>query len=673
MREPHFPRLPPKSQRPIAVVGATVIPMTGPVKLRDHTVIITNGRITAIGPRPEIDTDGTRVVDAAGRYLMPGLTDAHAHLLNFADSVLFLSSGVTRIRNMFGFPEHLAYARLVEAGHWAGPRLISASTIVDGANALGRPTQAGAFVVLNDEDAQRLVPKLKATGYAHIKGYSLLTPEAHAALGRAARDHDFAFGGHCPMTLTFERAIAQGQTSFEHLMSISLGRLGKEGNAVVARVLETGAYPDYDAESLKHLSRSLDMASIARLAEQMATDGVWNCPTLTVVDRVCAPASEFAGAPWLEDVAPHWLNSWNRVDQLLPNFKDLADLRTRVLNANRDIVSALHDAGAPLLVGTDTPNPWVPPGASVLAELQNFVAAGISPYDALRYATVEPARFLGLPEGTSTVQVGQLADLVLLKGDPLASIRAVGDVEAVFVNGWHLDAAALKDARDGLKRQNRDAASSTPTLKRTPPAGARVRIERHLASRIFGVRAGSLAYRCCDLPDGRQILDEVEELLGATTERHVVLNSTGEVLSGRVTRRTPVGATIYDITVDRGVDVRVDDHGIELTVHIPDTCNVLPGPGVSAVALAIASKAESGATLALTRTGVRVIPATIDRGDQVTVAYEHWSTGMMPTSLTVRGDAVIAGDDLCDMFPRNLCPPEADDSPNVTSATDAGS
>ncbi|MFF0144848.1 amidohydrolase family protein [Amycolatopsis sulphurea] len=150
---PALPQLPPRSERPVAIVGVTVIPMTGPKKLVDHTVVITDGRITALGPQELVDTQGAEVIDATGRSLMPGLMDSHMHLNDVHDAALFLAAGVTRVRNMGGRPGHLAYARLVEQGGWAGPRLHSASTFIDGLTAAGKRHTPGA-VVLTDPAAE---------------------------------------------------------------------------------------------------------------------------------------------------------------------------------------------------------------------------------------------------------------------------------------------------------------------------------------------------------------------------------------------------------------------------------------------------------------------------------------------------------------------------------------
>ncbi|MGH7867480.1 MAG: hypothetical protein ACREP9_07575 [Candidatus Dormibacteraceae bacterium] len=117
-RKLRLPRIPARSSRLVAIVGVTVIPMTGPERLPDHTVVVENGRITAVGPRTVVDTTIADYVDGRGKFLFPGLVDSHAPLVDFRDSVLFLATGTTRIRHMFGYPEHMANARLVDgSGH----------------------------------------------------------------------------------------------------------------------------------------------------------------------------------------------------------------------------------------------------------------------------------------------------------------------------------------------------------------------------------------------------------------------------------------------------------------------------------------------------------------------------------------------------------------------------
>ncbi|MGH7867479.1 MAG: hypothetical protein ACREP9_07570 [Candidatus Dormibacteraceae bacterium] len=152
----------------------------------------------------------------------------------------------------------------------------------------------------------------------------------HAALGRAGRQQNFSLGGHCPDSLSFEDAIKNGQTSFEHLMNIARGRLGKRGNAILERAVATGKNPVFDPETVSSVVADLDMASIQRLAEQLARQGIWKCPTLVVTDRILCSAEQFKHEPWLPLIAPFNRCLWNSFGQFVPTLKDLADLRQQL-------------------------------------------------------------------------------------------------------------------------------------------------------------------------------------------------------------------------------------------------------------------------------------------------------------------------------------------------------
>jgi hypothetical protein len=642
----------------LAIVGVTVIPMTTPVKLVDHTVVIENGEITALAPRTGVDTTGARVVDGAGKFLMPGLVDAHAHLIDFADSALFLAAGVTGLRHMWGFPEHLAYAQLVDSGVWAGPRLRSSSTLLDGLLASGKPLQSGSIVITSDADADGVVPTLRQAGYMMVKGYSHLTPRAHAAVGRASREHSIHFGGHCPTSLTFEEAMANGQSSFEHLMNIGYGRLGRDGRELYDRIAAGGHVPEFDHEALSLFVRELDWESVTGLAQQCADQRIWNCPTIVVHDRFAATLSEFEHEPWLPAVAPHWRGFWSGMEHFLPDIKELQAVRHEVRRTLEEIVGRLHAAGAPLLVGTDTPNPWVPAGFSVAAELEHFVAAGMSNFDALRCATVSPAEFFGQPAGAGTVQVGQAADLLLLDADPLASIAATQQVHAVMVNGWFLDRAALDRLVDEATARHAEPVTSV-AVTAAVPAQASVRAQGQLLSRILGIPSGSVAYRCCTLPNGDLRIDEVEEILGVRTERQVEVDSEGGLRRSHSRRLTPVGTATVDVEVSDVVQVRVEDHGAVATADIARSGPILPGVGVATTALALSNTAPTGDALVVTRTGVRVVPVTLGEAEGGrAAAYDHWSVSATPT-FTVTEGTVISGSDMVDTFPRSHEP--ADD------------
>jgi hypothetical protein len=196
-----------------------------------------------------------------------------------------------------------------------------------------------------------------------------------------------------------------------------------------------------------------DPSRIPELAAATARAHVWSCPTLvTAVVYGELQRGRIPDAPDLDEVSPDWRARWDPAHAPTMHLKKavkraMEQAHDKVLGTQLAMVHALAAAGAPLLAGTDTPNPYVVPGASLHQELALFVAAGLSPYDALRAATTEAAAFLGDPRD-GHIAIGAHADLVLLDADPLADIRAIDRIAGVVVHGRWLSADALRTIHD---------------------------------------------------------------------------------------------------------------------------------------------------------------------------------------------------------------------------------
>jgi hypothetical protein len=434
---------PPVARRPgaLAIVGASVLTMRDDERLDDHTVVVEDGVIRRIGPRTEVDVAGFDVLDARGLHLIPGLVDAHVHLTDPRFAPFFLSSGVTSVRCMHGDPPLLDLRRRVEAGEIAGPRMAVAGPIVDG---IDREDDEIAWIGVHDPDhAVELVHDYAEAGYDFVKGYSWLTPDVHRSIARTCAETGLHFGGHCPAALTMEEAVAAGQRSFEHLFGIAKGRLDDADAADRFAAMTMTEFPELTREGLALLDRHLDRARLRDLAARLADVGAWTSPTL------CLSASVMFG-PTNAPVHSHSLTDFGHDPASRSLFPDRAGEGGRAIGVLLEIVAALHDAGAPIVAGTDTPCAWTVPGSALLDELDLYVEAGLSPAAALRTAVVEPHRLLGRPPEYGTVDVGAPADLVLLDADPTRGLRPLRDPAHVLVNGWRLD-------RDVLARWRADA------------------------------------------------------------------------------------------------------------------------------------------------------------------------------------------------------------------------
>lgn len=430
---PSAPEGAPAAPPPLAIVHVHVVPMDREIVLKDQVVLVEGGRIAAVGPAGDVEVPaGAQVVDGAGQWLIPGLADMHVHLWATSDCALFLANGVTTVRNMFGSALQLQWRREIESGERLGPRIYTAGPIIDGSP----PIWPGSTVVTDPAAADAVVLAQKAAGYDFIKVYSNLTAEAHAALLKAATRHGMRAMGHVPMAVPIGDAIAGGQASCEHLTGL-LEACQRDGSPLFGKVSMRNA-----PEAWKFC----DESKVAAVAESAAAGGLWNCPTLVVLQKWAkgGDADALLARPEMRFVAPSVKASWASPAMYLARMPDEFIAANRAAGADRlRAVRLLHEAGAPLLAGTDLGNPYVVAGWSLHEELANLVAAGLSPYEALRAATADAAKFMGAAGEWGTIEVGARADLVLLDGDPLADVGAAGTPSGVVVRGRWLPAAEL--------------------------------------------------------------------------------------------------------------------------------------------------------------------------------------------------------------------------------------
>ena len=398
----------PRKTRPtgpvIAFVGAHVVPMDRERVQRGMTVLVQGGVVTKV--TKDAPPAGATVLDARGRYLMPGLCDMHVHNWYEEEHVLFLANGVTRIRNMWGTPLHLKWRSEIEAGTRVGPRLHTTAPIADGEE----PIWEKSIPVKTPEAAVALVRKWKAEGYEGVKVYNRLKRGVYEALAAEAHRLQMRMTGHVPYAARIEGALGNGQDCIEHLSGYIAWR---------------PVLPQARQDELVRLTK---------------TAGTWNCPTL-VVYRKFVPRNkvrELAARPEMRFVPPRLRATWDPQKDFRTKNMTAAQYRD---NAATDrlrmrLVKALHDATGRVLAGTDVGNPFVVAGWSLHEELACLVEAGLTPFEALSCATTKPAEYLG--DGKGTIEKGQRADLIVLEQNPLEDVAHAQMPLGVMANGrWY--------------------------------------------------------------------------------------------------------------------------------------------------------------------------------------------------------------------------------------------
>jgi len=415
------------------------------------TVVIAGQRIARVSPFTKTLPRAGRVVDATGQYLMPGLWDMHTHVYFDGTAAagsdlilpLLLANGVTGIRDMGSELEAVLRARAAVAAHQLlGPRLVVSGPMLDGPKS---PYKA-SIAIATAEDGRRAVDMLKRRGVDFIKVQSLVPRDAYFAIMAEAKKVGLPVDGHVPDAVRAAEAVAAGQRTFEHLIGIF----------EASSTAET-AYVAGGEKSPGRFLATYEPAREAAFLPQLTAHDVWQCPTLFwergqwLVDSIAwrqDSALVYAGRSW---VAQRWPKAQISIGKSLDT--EPLPVRARFVTHELNLVRRLHAAQVPFLAGTDTPaGVDVMPGSSLHLELQRFVAAGFTPLEALQTATLNPARFYHRLQDFGSVQPGRLADLVLLRANPLIDIANTQKIAAVVADGRYLSRKDLDELQLRLKQ-----------------------------------------------------------------------------------------------------------------------------------------------------------------------------------------------------------------------------
>ena len=382
-----------------AIVGADVLTMADPPLLANHTVLIRGGRIVALGPGDSVTYDPAEVteIDARGRFVMPGLIDAHVHLRESTDEALirYLRAGVTTVRDMNGRPFLLEWRDQIERGDRPGPMLYVASPT------LGNFTspREGYPTPQTPEEGRAAVRRFYDAGYDWIKVYSFLPAAAFAGVTDEAQRLGIPVAGHVPVDVGVE-VFASGMRSIEHLTEYPDASLADQDRERAAADLRT----------VFHAGR-IDLGKLDNIVQRTVEAGTWNVPTITWFDRNL-PTNR---------VLPAWRSH---------------EMRAQGGMNRRVILRRLHEAGANIALGTDSDglgehlSPF-----SILDELRAMTESGLDRLEALEAATVGGAELLGALDEFGTVSVGKRADLLVLFCDPREDLFCLADIEWVVARG----------------------------------------------------------------------------------------------------------------------------------------------------------------------------------------------------------------------------------------------
>ena len=372
----------------------------------DVDLFIANGKIMRISRR--IDIAGIDTYDCSGKFAMPGLIDAHVHMDSSEITAMLLANGVTACRNMWGFQETQQWRKEIAEGKRFGSHVYSMGPLTDGVTYWEH-----SLIVQTEEEAVKAVIDCINGGYEYVKTYPSIPRDAFIALMNTAKTLGIKVMGHGNYHVTFQELKNLGYYSLEHISC-----LPKNEEEVV----------------------------------MLAESGMWFCPTLivarTIEDYVHCD-KDVRTTKNYDNMCEYWRKDWDKITAWRKALHRYDDYE---LQAEIEMAKVFVKNSDNVLMGTDVPNPGVTGGFSAHQELEDLVATfGMTPFEAIRTATVNPARSLGIVEQKGRLKEGMDADILILEKNPLEDIRNTETFTAVIKEGNYYEKAFLNEVLAKVK------------------------------------------------------------------------------------------------------------------------------------------------------------------------------------------------------------------------------
>src|ERR1700730_6041175 len=436
------------SGHPLVITHVTVINPSSALPQPDSTVVVIGERIARVGASKNVNVPaGAVLVDGSGKFLIPALWDMHVHIENpDRDFPMFVANGVLGVRNMAGVGKDVfRWREDTASGKAIGPQIVACGPLIDGPQP-AHPEHA--ISVHNAIEGRQAVRSLKAMGADFVKVYDGVPRDAYFAIVDETKHLHMTFVGHVSEAIRFLEASNAGQHSIEHGAALQGGSTFEDeytksettGPDIMEEAKEKNNFsiiPEHIANVGNVLLDHLSHERLVELYKTFVKNDTYLTPTLVVkhartfVDQISNEAE-----PRMRYIPKAEQEGWKPENDMFSKYRTpayIAYLKREYEETQKGLQLA-QSLGVQLLAGTDVVAPYTYPGFSLHDELELLVRAGLTPLQALRTATANPATFLEMKD-IGAIIPGMRANMVLLDADPTVNIANTKKISVVIMRG----------------------------------------------------------------------------------------------------------------------------------------------------------------------------------------------------------------------------------------------
>ena len=416
------------------ISNVNIIPMSQDTVLVDKMVYIKDGIIQSI--EDNIEVKGVKIIDAKNKYLTPGLIDMHVHVWDKYELGLYLSYGVTAVRNLWGMPMHLRLKEAINNGEIISPLFFTTGPKLTGPEFLGDDN----LQLTNPDEAKEKVISYKKRGYDFIKTYYGLTENIFDAVLEQAEISDMDIVAHPSAKVPYSYHFNSQINSIEHAEEIIQQPLNYILDTLKLNEVIKGL-----AKS-KHISFSPTLTVYNNIYQMLIDDNILASENLQLMNPLIKMTDS-------KTQFERWYNTKLRDSSIVKAIKNQHDFHLK-------IIKKLHETGVTIICGTDAGIGITIPGFSIHQELAFYKEAGLSNYEVLKTATVNASRTHYIMNKMGTIEVGKIANILLVDNNPLLDLSVLQNPKTVFIEGIELSRETLNDFKGRAKKRKNLIASA---------------------------------------------------------------------------------------------------------------------------------------------------------------------------------------------------------------------